>query len=74
MLVFVGNVEYSYPMYVLNTAEGDFLKKYECNIPYNSDTYRVKDCPKCHTEIFSNNAEYCRTCGLDLVNKCTPSP
>lgn len=47
---------------------------YESDIEYDPDTFKVKECPRCHNEIFSENADYCRICGLELINVCIPEP
>lgn len=53
---------------------GDFPMIYESKVEYDRDTFRVKECPRCHNEIFSDNANYCHICGLELVNICIPEP
>ena len=47
---------------------------YESDIKYDPKTNRIKECPRCKNEIFSDGAQYCRLCGLELVNKCIPEP
>jgi rRNA maturation endonuclease Nob1 len=47
---------------------------YESDIQYDLETNRVLECPRCHNELFGEEASYCRICGLDLVNKCIPEP
>lgn len=43
---------------------------YNDGVPYNSDTLRVKICPICKNESFSNTAQYCIICGNSLYNTC----
>lgn len=40
------------------------------NVPYDPDTKRVKKCPRCFNEGFSEEASYCKICGLPLYNFC----
>lgn len=59
---------------LITINEGDFRMIYESDIEYDPDTFKVKECPRCHNEIFSENADYCRICGLELINVCIPEP
>ena len=51
-----------------------WLKNFESEIKYDPLTNKVDECPRCLNEIFSEGAQYCRICGLELVNKCIPEP
>jgi len=44
----------------------------ETTVQFDPVTYRVKECPRCHNTEFSEDAEYCKKCGLILVNYCEP--
>ena len=59
---------------VITNTEGDLRMIYECDIKYDQDTNRIKECPRCNNEIFSESAQYCRICGLEMINKCIPQP
>ena len=50
------------------------LMKYENNIEYDAITKKIKKCPRCFNEEFSDDAFYCKICGLELINKCTGIP
>ncbi len=52
--------------------EGESLMKYESNIPFDLNTYKVLECPRCNNEIFSDDANFCQICGLEIVNICLP--
>ncbi len=43
---------------------------YNDGVPYDESTMRVRQCPRCHNSDFSENAQYCRICGMDLYNRC----
>ncbi|MPL99689.1 hypothetical protein SDC9_45909 [bioreactor metagenome] len=47
---------------------------YESDIKFDHETNKVEECPRCHNELFSENASYCRICGLVLKNACIPEP
>lgn len=32
---------------------------------------RAKECPRCHNKEISSHAEYCKICGIRIVNRCT---
>ena len=44
--------------------------KYTDGVPFDPKTFRVKICPVCGNEEFSDNAVFCRICGTDLYNRC----
>ena len=44
--------------------------EYNDGVPYDEETLRVEQCPRCHNRQFSQNALYCRICGMDLYNRC----
>lgn len=44
--------------------------EYNDGVPYDEDTLRIEQCPRCHNQQFSPNALYCRICGMDLYNRC----
>lgn len=44
--------------------------KYTDGVEYDSETMKIKKCPLCGNEEFSNNSFYCRICGTDLFNNC----
>ena len=43
---------------------------YSDGVKYDPETCRVKICPVCGNEEFSEDADYCRICGTDLFNRC----
>ena len=43
---------------------------YQDGVAYDKETMRVKICPVCKNEEFSNDAEFCRICGTGLYNRC----
>jgi hypothetical protein len=59
---------------LLQTSEGELSMVYKSEIEYDSETNRINECPRCQNELFSEEAQYCRICGLELVNKCIPEP
>lgn len=52
------------------SMEGVTEMKYSDGVDYDLDTMKIKICPKCQNEEFSEQAEFCRICGTDLYNKC----
>ena len=42
----------------------------EKTVEFDKTTFRVTECPRCHNKDFSIDAEYCKICGLSLVNRC----
>lgn len=50
--------------------EEEIPMKYLDGVPYDEDTLRVKICPVCSNEEFSDNATHCRICGTNLYNQC----
>lgn len=42
-------------------------------VPYDPETKRIKKCPRCFNEEFSEGANYCIICGLPLYNFCDGS-
>lgn len=45
------------------------------NDGYKTDNdLRFLSCPKCGNEEYSQNAQYCRICGLSAYNECEGSP
>lgn len=42
---------------------------YNDGFPMDADL-KVTQCPKCGNEQFSNDAEFCRICGVSLYNLC----
>lgn len=46
------------------------MKEYELNVDFDKKTLKVKKFPRCGNDVFSENAEYCKICGLPLKNKC----
>lgn len=44
----------------------------ETTVQFNPDTFRVKECPRCHNKDFSDDAVFCKKCGLILINLCDP--
>lgn len=59
---------------IIKTSEGAFPMIYESDIKFDHETNKVEECPRCHNELFSENAMYCRICGLVLKNTCIPEP
>jgi len=51
---------------------GDLPMIYNCDTKFDPISYRVEECPRCHNEVFSSDATYCRICGLSLTNMCVP--
>lgn len=43
---------------------------YNDGVPYDEETMRIEQCPRCHNRQFSQHAQYCRICGMDLYNRC----
>lgn len=54
--------------------EGVDILEYKDGVKYDGDTFRVLICPKCENEEFSQDATYCRICGLNLFNLCPGKP
>lgn len=52
-----------------NLKEGPTLY-YKDGVEFDKQTYKVKICPRCHNEEFSEDAEHCRICSLYLFNNC----
>lgn len=48
--------------------------KYTDGVDYDVNSMRVKICPRCQNEEFSEKAEFCRICGTDLFNRCEGEP
>ncbi|HHX23710.1 MAG TPA: hypothetical protein GX723_06835 [Thermoanaerobacterales bacterium] len=46
---------------------------YDDGVEMNEDM-RVSTCPRCENEEFSEEAEYCRICGLRAYNYCEGEP
>lgn len=44
--------------------------QYNDGVEYDEESLRVKKCPVCNNEEFSEEAEFCRICGTNLYNKC----
>ncbi len=44
--------------------------QYSDGVPYDTETMRVEQCPRCHNTEFSPKAQYCRICGASLYNYC----
>ena len=44
--------------------------KYTDGVEYDAQTMRVKICPRCQNEEFSEDAVFCRICSLQLINYC----
>lgn len=44
--------------------------EYNDGVPYDEDTLRIEQCPRCHNKQFGKDAHFCRICGLDLFNMC----
>ncbi len=44
--------------------------QYNDGVEYDEESFRVKKCPVCDNDEFSEQAEYCRICGTSLYNKC----
>ena len=44
--------------------------KYTDGVEYDLNTIKVKFCPQCSNEDFSETSLFCRICGLDLFNNC----
>lgn len=44
--------------------------KYTDGVEYDEDTLKIKICPTCGNEEFSDNSSFCRICGTDLFNNC----
>jgi Zn-dependent peptidase ImmA (M78 family)/RNA polymerase subunit RPABC4/transcription elongation factor Spt4 len=44
--------------------------EYNDGVPFDEETMRIEQCPRCHNRVFSNNAQFCRICGLNLYNMC----
>lgn len=43
---------------------------YNDGAPQNQDTLKVTMCPRCNNTEFTDNALYCKICGLSLYNRC----
>lgn len=44
--------------------------QYNDGVPYDEQTLRIMQCPRCHNREFSGSAQYCRICGTSLYNFC----
>lgn len=44
--------------------------EYNDGVPFDENTMRIEQCPRCHNRVFSKNAQFCRICGLNLYNMC----
>jgi len=44
--------------------------EYNDGVPFDENTMRIEQCPRCHNRVFSSDAQYCRICGLSLYNLC----
>ncbi len=44
--------------------------EYNDGVPFDENTMRIEQCPRCHNRVFGKNAQFCRICGLDLYNRC----
>lgn len=44
--------------------------EYNDGVPFDEETMRIEQCPRCHNRDFSKNAQFCRICGLNLYNMC----
>ena len=49
-------------------GERDML--YDDGVEFDESTMKVKICPKCGNEEFSDNALFCKICGTNLYNDC----
>ena len=47
---------------------------YSDGVPYDKTTMKVKKCPRCGNEEFSDSSDYCRICGTNLFNLCEGEP
>lgn len=48
----------------------DSIVKYQDGVDYDKDTLKIKICPRCKNEEFSDKAQYCRICSTSLYNYC----
>lgn len=48
--------------------------RYTDGVEYDASTLRVKKCPVCGNDEFSEKAGFCRICGTDLYNMCEGIP
>jgi Zn-dependent peptidase ImmA (M78 family)/ribosomal protein L37E len=53
-----------------NEERGERDMLYEDGVDFDESTMKVKICPRCGNEEFSENAEFCRICGTNLYNDC----
>lgn len=44
--------------------------EYNDGVPFDEETMRIEQCPRCHNRVFGKNAQFCRICGLNLCNLC----
>lgn len=44
--------------------------EYNDGVPFDGESMRIEQCPRCHNRQFSDKAQYCRICGMDLYNRC----
>lgn len=67
----------SYTEYgVFYNKHGEFINIQEIDmdnervVPFDQNTLKVEECPRCGNAEFSEDATYCKKCGLELTNKC----